>query len=279
MGEFVRLADLLLTNDLDTALRLLDRQVTTGGGGGFLGLGIWRYRTSTTSTPATGQLQFDNTTIASATELYVHAVNDSGSDMSAFLDLLTQFDLMYIQVQVDASQFVTVQIGMPSLASSVYTFPILQIQNQGTTPSNNTPVAVVIEQSGIGSGVTDHGALTGLSDDDHTQYLHKDITRHITVGYTTDVEPDSFTDPLVPDFQLEYFKTMTVTGDFTLDTPTGGNGHGEYYLTVSGGPHTLTAGTNITLIDGNDTLSAGTNYILNIHRYSATNTGWFRMGG
>ena len=192
--------------------------------------------------------------------------------MSAFLDLLTQFDLMYIQVQVDASQFVTLQIGTPSLTSSVYTFPILQIQGQGTTPSNNTEVAVVIEQSGIGSGVTDHGALSGLADDDHLQYLHKDITRNLTVGYTTDIEADTFTDPLVPDFSLEYFKTMTVTNNFTLDVPTGGNGHGEYYLTVdSGGPYTLTAGTNVTLIDSNVTLLASENYILNVHRYSATN--------
>jgi len=273
MGDFTRLADLLLTNDLDTALRLLDRQTSIGGGGGFLGLGIWRYRTATTSTPSTGQLQFDDTTIGDATELYVHAVNDNGSDMSAFLDLLTVFDLIYIQVQVDASQFVTLQIGTPSLASSVYTFPISQIQGQGTTPSNNTEVAVVIERSGGGgSGVSDHGALSGLADDDHAQYLHKDTTRNVTVGYTTDVEADTFTNPLVPDFQLEYFKTMTVTGDFTLNVPTGGNSHGEYYLTVdSGGPYTLTAGTNVTLMDSNVTLLASENYILNIHRYSATN--------
>ena len=272
MGDFTRLADLLLTNDLDTALRLLDRQTSIGGGGGFLGLGIWRYRTSTTSTPSSGQLQFDDTTIADATELYVHAVNDNGADMSAFLDLLSAFDLMYIQVQVDASQFVTLQIGTPSLASSVYTFPIAQIQGQGTTPSNNTEVAVVIERSGGSSGVTDHGALTGLSDDDHTNYLHKDITRHLTVGYTTDVEADTFTDPLVPDFSLEYFKTTTVTQSFTLDTPTG-NSHGEYYLTIdNGGPYTLTAGTNVTLMDNHATMEADTNYVLNIHRYSATNT-------
>jgi len=272
MGDFTRLADLLLTNDLDTALRLLDRQASIGGGGGFLGLGIWRYRTETTSTPNSGQLQFDDTTIGDATELYVHAVNDSGADMSAFLDLLSAFDLMYIQVQVDASQFVTLQIGTPSLASSVYTFPISQIQGQGTTPSNNTEVAVVIERSGGGAGVTDHGALTGLADDDHTQYLHKDITRHLTVGYTTDIEADTFTDPLVPDFQLEYFKTMTVTSSFTLNTPTG-NSHGEYYLTIdSGGPYTLTAGDNVVMMDSNVTMEKDTNYVLNIHRYSDTNT-------
>ena len=82
------------------------KSILSGSSGGFLGLGIWRYRTATTPTPNSGQLQFDDTTIADATELYVHAVNDSGADMSAFLDLLNALDLIYIQVQVDASQFV-----------------------------------------------------------------------------------------------------------------------------------------------------------------------------
>lgn len=118
----------------------------------------------------------------------------------------------------------------------------------------------------------DHGNHTNLGDDTHLQYVHKDITRHLTVGYTTDIEADDFTDPLEPDFQLEYLKTMTVTADFTLNMPTG-NGHGEYYLTVdSGGPYTLTAGANVTMIDSNVTLLDSESYILNIHRYSDTNT-------
>jgi len=123
----------------------------------------------------------------------------------------------------------------------------------------------------LGGGSQEHGDLTGLADDDHLQYLHKDITRHLTVGYTTDIEADDFSASLTPDFSLEYLKTMTVTGDFTLNVPTG-NGHGEYYLTIdSSGPYTLTKGTNVTMMDSNVTMLADKNYILNIHRYSATN--------
>lgn len=36
------------------------------------------------------------------------------------------------------------------------------------------------EQVGGGGGVTDHGALTGLADDDHTQYLLVNGTRAMT---------------------------------------------------------------------------------------------------
>lgn len=36
--------------------------------------------------------------------------------------------------------------------------------------------------TGSGSGVTDHGNLSGLGDDDHTQYLHVDGRRGIDMG-------------------------------------------------------------------------------------------------
>ena len=122
-----------------------------------------------------------------------------------------------------------------------------------------------------GGGVSDHGALTGLTDDDHTQYLHKDVTRNVSVGYTTDVEADSFGATVTPDLSLEHFKTMTVTSDFTLAVPTGGNGHCEYYITVTGtGPYTMTAGTNVKLVDAYVTLLTGEFYILNVHKYSST---------
>jgi len=245
---------------------------TAAGEGGFSGLGLWRYQTATTSTPSTGQLQYDNLTIDSATNLYIHKTNDTGVDMSAFLNTLASGSIVYLQLQTDATQFATAIIGTPVLNGNVYTLPLTTSEGQGSAPSNNSQVAVVISNAG-GGGVTDHGALTGLiPDDDHTQYLNKDITRNITVGYTTDVEADTFTDPLVPDFSLEYFKTTTVTSDFTLNTPTG-NSHGEYYITVdSGGPYTLTPGSNVVMMDSNVTLLASENYILNIHRYSATNT-------
>lgn len=48
-------------------------------------------------------------------------------------------------------------------------------QNSGTT---------TINLGGVGSGVTDHGALTGLADDDHTIYVHVSSARTISVLHT-----------------------------------------------------------------------------------------------
>ena len=110
---------------------------------GVSGLGRWRYRTATDAFPATGRLQFDSVTIDSATELYIHETNDDGTDMTAFLDLMQEGDLMYIQISADASQFVVLELGVFTKAGSVYTFPLIEAEGQGTTPSNNTLVSVV----------------------------------------------------------------------------------------------------------------------------------------
>ena len=146
------------------------------GGGGFNGLGLWRYRTATGSTPSSGQLQFNNTTIASATELYIHNTNDNGTDMSAFLGSLSSGSLLYIQVQDDSTQFVVVEIGTSSLAGSVYTFPILNIETEGTAPTNNTQVALVA--SGTGSG----GGGSSITVQDEGISLTTDVTLFNFVG-------------------------------------------------------------------------------------------------
>ena len=126
----------------------------------------------------------------------------------------------------------------------------------------------------VDSGVTDHGNLTGLTDDDHSQYVHTDITRNCTVGYTSDVEAVSISSgTLTPSLTLEHLKTLTVSGDFTLGVPgpAGKNGFCEYRVTVSGvGPWTMTKGTNVELVGTDVTLTSGTKYVLNIRKYSDT---------
>lgn len=115
-----------------------------GGGGGLAGLGLWRYRTATGPSPNAGQLQFDNAAIGSATNVYINQLNDSGTDMSAFLSLVAVNDLLYIQVQADAGSWVVVQVASAGVAAGVFTFGITTVIAQGTAPNNNTPVALVV---------------------------------------------------------------------------------------------------------------------------------------
>lgn len=140
-----------------------------------------------------------------------------------------------------------------------------------TVEDEGTPLTTIADTLDfVGTGVDATG--TGTTKTITFDYLDPDVTDNVTVGYTTDVEADVFGATVTPVLTLEHFKTMTVTSNFTLAVPTGGNGHCEYYLTVTGtGPYTMTAGTNVQLIDAFVTLTVGENYILNIHRYSSTN--------
>lgn len=112
--------------------------------GGFKGFGIWRYRTEVTSTPTSGRLNFDDTIVDNATEMYVNVINDGGTDVSAFLALLAVDNLIYIQAQDDATQFIVVKVGsVPTLLSGVYTIPIGTVESQGAAMTNNETVAVL----------------------------------------------------------------------------------------------------------------------------------------
>lgn len=53
-----------------------------------------------------------------------------------------------------------------------------------TWDGGNRWIGYEISPSGGGGGVSDHGALTGLGDDDHTQYLLADGTRNLTGNLT-----------------------------------------------------------------------------------------------
>lgn len=156
---FVDSADKHL-KQIDDAGAIID---LTEGGGGFQGLGLWRYRTATDANPTAGRLQFDDTTVDDATEMYINVLNDGGTDLTAFLALLVIGDLIYIQAQDDATQFIAVEIGgTPTIASGVYTFPIAAVESQGLVMTNNEVVAVLGSHSG--GNVHDPVTLAGAPD-------------------------------------------------------------------------------------------------------------------
>jgi hypothetical protein len=127
--------------------------ITTGGQDAtFQGFGQWRYRTTTTGTPAAGRLEFDNIVIGLATEMFLNVTNDNGVDMSNFLALIQANDLVYVQISNDSTQYVVIQTDLPTLAAGVYTFPILLIEGVGSPPANNTPVSVVVASTSSGGG-------------------------------------------------------------------------------------------------------------------------------
>ena len=194
------------------------------------------------------------------------------------VDLGTGETLNFVGAGVDATGTgATKTITIPGGGSGI------TVEDEGTPLSTLATtldfVGDGVTATGTGSTKTitvngDHGNLTGLTDDDHSQYVHTDITRNCTVGYTSDVEAVSISSgTLTPSLTLEHLKTLTVSGDFTLGVPgpAGKNGFCEYRVTVSGvGPWTMTKGTNVELVGTDVTLTSGTKYVLNIRKYSDT---------
>jgi len=136
----------------DTTDDLIYYKTVDGGNTGWValsqpiaGLGVWRYRTETDATPASGRMQFDSTTIGSVTNMYVNVTNLDGTDMSAILATILINDLLYVQVQNMSAQFIVIQTGTPALSAGVYTFPVAAVVGQGTGSgvANNTPVIIV----------------------------------------------------------------------------------------------------------------------------------------
>ena len=101
---------------------------------------------------------------------------------------------------------------------------------------------VALEETPPGSGVTDHGALTGLGDDDHTQYALADGTRG------TFAAPLGADDNYVTDAEKVKLSNLsgTNTGDQTLPT----------WTTIAGKPAVVAAGA--TQADARTAIGAGT---------------------
>ena len=67
---------------------------------------------------------------------------------------------------------------------NVYKIPALSGQDGNCVKVNSEGTALELGACGTGGGVTDHGDLTGLADDDHTQYLLADGTRSVAGDIT-----------------------------------------------------------------------------------------------
>jgi hypothetical protein len=133
--------------------------------------GKWRFDTSTTAAdPGTGDVRFNSATPAAVTALYLSQTSRPGTDYGHVLELLASGSQLVVQDRTDAAKYIRATLsGTPTDNGAWWTLPVA-INASGTLPAANVELAVVFATGGGSSGVTDHGALTGLADDDHTQY-------------------------------------------------------------------------------------------------------------
>lgn len=117
--------------------------------GGFVGLGIWRFRTEIVAPPGSGQVRFNNATIESATIMWINETNDGGTDVSVFLDLLRVGSLVFLQDQGDADNFVLVEIATITDEGTYREITIEEVEAQGTAFTQNLRIAVIISGASV----------------------------------------------------------------------------------------------------------------------------------
>lgn len=188
--------------------------------------------------------------------------------------------------------------GLPGVPAS-YTLPVASTTVLGGVKVDGTTVlisdGVISSTGGSGGGVTDHGLLTGLGDDDHTQYLNttRGDARYSQTGHShslnnlTEKSYNSLTDkPSIPSIagllnetahdSLDHIGLIGVLGIGTTGTTAcAGNdsrlsdsrtptthSHAQSDVTdlttaIAAKQATLVSGTNIKTINGASVLGSG----------------------
>lgn len=133
------------------------------------------YTFSTTTAdadPGAGILRFDNATPASVTEIYIDdaPANVSGLDLGTVFDASTNGRILVVQKN-DTTKFLLGEITADTDGSGYWKLTVT-VEDSGSLPDDAAELAVHLLG---GSGVTDHGSLTGLGDDDHPQYANQSL--------------------------------------------------------------------------------------------------------
>ena len=128
-------------------------QIDLASNFGLLGLGAWKFDTSTTPPPSNKQFSFDSSTASTATKLYVSTTNDANKDMTNFLLNAGKNSVIYIQDEKDSTVGAVVLVSAVTDNTSYVTYDIQEIDTYGTINSGARKYAFVIAYSADFSGL------------------------------------------------------------------------------------------------------------------------------
>jgi hypothetical protein len=108
-----------------------------------------------------------------------------------------------------------------------------QLQNSGESAVHwenliNVPPGFADGEDSVGSGVTDHGQLTGLSDDDHPQYLNnsRGDSRYVNEGQSISISSDMIQNEAIIGTKIKKGEIWTTNNNtFTLKIINTGTGY------------------------------------------------------
>ena len=124
----------------------------------------------------------------------------------------------------------------------------------------------------------DLAAIKDVSDSDNPKFatalniaqLLLGNTGELSVGFTTTVE-DLGSDTVTPNFANQYLKARTCVGNVDIEAAST-IGACDILFTPGASDRTVTAGSNVTILDGFDTMTSGTNYIASVRSFDGTTT-------
>ena len=73
--------------------------------------GIWKFDNAITSGPSSGEFRFNNATLASVTQLFIHEESENGTDFATIFGALGSGNKIYIQELEDSSAFILLSIN------------------------------------------------------------------------------------------------------------------------------------------------------------------------
>jgi len=183
-------------------------------------MGEWTYKgTSSDTDPGNKNFKTNNSDEALITEIYLSDKNNANVDLGNFLDNFEAGDWLYLQETKNSDQAYLYKVVSVTDNTSYHTYTVTFEDSTGVDFSNNDKITFVKLAKKI-TVITDHGDLSGLSDDDHPQYTLADGTRSFT-GTVSGI------DPTEDEHLTTKFYVDTISGSLQDDID-------DIYSTVSG---------------------------------------------
>lgn len=126
----------------------------TPGAGSSLNINYeFQYSTTTTSgDPGSGGFRLNNTTIASATSLFISQTNAAGADLSTIFDTLGSGDKIYLQNNADSTERLLLDITSVTDNTTWYDITLTVDDSNGPTWTNAADFGLIFEHTASGGG-------------------------------------------------------------------------------------------------------------------------------
>lgn len=122
---------------------------TSGGVGALLGLGEWKYDTSTTPPPTDKQFSFNNASLESSTKFYIDYTNQNGDDLSNILSNVAEDNtILYFQQRKDANKAFWVQSNAFADQTTYGEFDIENAEDFGNSIDTNKNYSLIVGNIG-----------------------------------------------------------------------------------------------------------------------------------